>query len=240
MRKNYFLTSIFSLIVFASIFGNGKIVNSNSIKEKNKNSSQKLANKTAAPVVDFNFNNNNACSGTNITFSPNVTGDAPFTYAWEFGDGNTSTTSNPTYAFTALGCAFRNFNVKLTVTDVNGISNSVTKPVSVQEKPDLKFGDLNAASGSPAFERCGDNNSNPQYTINVGNTSTSSACITSYNIEWGDGSTETNVTFPKSHTYDKLGSYNMTITGIGNSGCNNSITYVVKNSNNPIGALIAP
>jgi hypothetical protein len=32
----------------------------------------------------------------------------------------------------------------------------------------------------------------------------------------------------------------MVITGVGASGCNNSITYVVKNSNNPIGSLIAP
>jgi hypothetical protein len=35
----------------------------------------------------------------------------------------------------------------------------------------------------------------------------------------------------------KLGSFNILITGVGSSGCNNAITYVVKNSNNPILAL---
>jgi hypothetical protein len=50
---------------------------------------------------------------------------------------------------------------------------------------------------------------------------------------------ETNVTFPRTHTYMKLGSFNMVVTGMGTS-CNNSIVYIVKNSNNPIGALIAP
>ncbi|MFC3336045.1 PKD domain-containing protein [Flavobacterium palustre] len=190
----------------------------------------------AAPVVDFSFNNNNSCSDTPITFNPNVSGDAPYTYLWDFGDGTTSTDSNPTHSFTALGCGVQNFDVKLTVRDRNGLDNSVTKRVSVQQKPDLRFINLNASN----FERCGDNNSNPNYTINVDNRSASTACITSYNIDWGDGSTETNVSFPKPHTYTKLGSFNMVITAVGGSGCNNRISYIVKNSNNPVGALIAP
>jgi hypothetical protein len=36
----------------------------------------------------------------------------------------------------------------------------------------------------------------------------------------------------------KLGSFNMVV--MGSTSCNNSIVYIVKNSNNPIGALIAP
>ena len=192
-----------------------------------------------APTVDFTFNNNNSCSDTPITFNPIVSGDAPYTYVWDFGDGTTSTNSNPTHAFTALGCGIQNFSVKLTVTDRNGLSNSITKTVSVQQKPDLKF--VNKDVGlSSVFERCGDNNSSLSYTINVGNMSTSNACITSYNIDWGDGRTETNVSFPKQHTYTRLGSFNMVITAVGGSGCNNRISYIVKNSNNPVGALIAP
>ncbi|MGC1206228.1 MAG: PKD domain-containing protein [Flavobacteriaceae bacterium] len=193
------------------------------------------------PIVNFSFNNNGACSDTPITFTPVVTGDAPFSYLWDFGGGNTSTNSNPTFSFNALGCGFQSNAVTLTVTDANGISNSISKPISVQQKPDLEFLNLNAPIGSVApFEKCGDNNSDLEYTINVGNNSNSSSCITSYNIDWGDGSSETNATFPVMHTYMQLGSFNMVVTGIGDSGCNNSITYVIKNSNNPIGALIAP
>jgi gliding motility-associated-like protein len=199
----------------------------------------RVESNVVAPTVDFTFTNNNSCSDTPITFTPNITGDVPYTYLWDFGDGTSSTESNPTHIFTAFGCGFQNFDVKLTVKDRNGLGNSVTKTVSVQQKPDLRFVNRDAGSSS-VFERCGDNNSSLSYTINVGNMSASTACITSYNIDWGDGNTETNVSFPKPHTYVKLGSFNMIITAIGGSGCNNSISYIVKNSNNPVGALIAP
>lgn len=211
------------------------ILGFNPIIANNLNTTTELV----APSIDFNFNNNNSCSGVPITFNPIVSGDTPFTYLWDFGDGTTSTDSNPMHTFTALGCSFQNFNVKLIIKDINGQENSVTKIVRVQQKPNLKFVNLNASSSS-TFERCGDNNSNLSYNINVGNSSTSISCINSYNIDWGDGSTETNVSFPRQHLYRRLGSFNMVITAIGGSGCNNSISYIVKNSNNPVGALIAP
>lgn len=195
--------------------------------------------KVVAPTVDFSFTNNNSCSDTPISFNPVVSGDAPYTYLWDFGDGTSSASSNPTHTFTALGCGTQNFTVKLTVKDRIGLSTTVTKNVSVLQKPDLKFVNLNAGSSS-VFERCGDNNSNLSYTINVGNISASTACITSYNIDWGDGNTETDVRFPKQHTYQRLGSFNMVITAVGSVGCNNTVSYIVKNSNNPVGALIAP
>jgi gliding motility-associated-like protein len=229
MGKLYFLHLYFLLIITTSVHAFGAV-------NKNDFTSNKgYENLFLAPNVDFNFTNDGTCSGTPITFNPVVSGTAPFSYKWDFGDGTTSADSNPSHSFTSVGCGTQSFTVKLTVTDASG-ENSITKTITVKQKPDLKF----VNSGSTSFERCGDNNSSPKYTINVVNNSASSACITSYNIDWGDGSSETNVTFPKAHEYQKLGSYNMVITGIGNNGCNNSVTYVVKNSNNPLGALIAP
>ncbi|WP_163407529.1 PKD domain-containing protein [Flavobacterium ajazii] len=232
MRKLYFLHILFIIIITTSVYSFGS--NNRNIPI-NKNYSNFIA-----PSVDFTFTNDGACSGTPVTFSAIVNGSAPFSYKWEFGDGKTSTDINPSHVFTAVGCGTQNFSVKLTVTDATGQTGSITKPISVKQKPDLKFTDLNAPGSNKPFERCGDNNSNPKYTINVGNNSTSVSCITSYNVDWGDGTSETNVSFPKTHQYQKLGSFNMVITGIGSNSCNNSVTYVVKNSNNPIGALIAP
>jgi gliding motility-associated-like protein len=228
MRKIFFLHLHFLLLLTASVYG------SNST-DKN------YRNLVSPPSVDFSFSNDGSCSGTLMGFTPIVSGASPFTYQWDFGDGKTSASSNPSHAFTALGCSVQSFTVKLTVTDATGAVISKTKVISVKQKPDLKFINLNAPSGSSApFEKCGDNNSDLKYTIKVGNSSSSASCVASYNVDWGDGSSDTNVTFPKTHTYMKLGSFNMVITGLGINGCDNSITYVVKNSNNPIGALIAP
>lgn len=238
MRKIYFLTLTFFLILTTSVYGFGTTDRSNLTKIPLKNESHTTL--AALPNVDFNFNNN-ACSGSPVLFTPTVSGDAPFKYQWDFGDGETSNSNTPAHTFTALGCGTQNFSVKLTVTDTNGGISTITKSITILQKPNLKFVNLNAPSGSSApFEKCGDNNSDLNYTINVGNTSASISCITSYNVEWGDGSVETNVTFPRMHTYTRLGSFNMVITGIGSNGCSNTITYVVKNSNNPIGSLIAP
>jgi gliding motility-associated-like protein len=236
--KIFSLTISFLLLFVASVFG---FNNADTSIYTAGISNVDYKNFVLPLTVNFSFNNDGACSGTRITFTPDISGDSPFTYKWDFGDGNTSTNSNPDHSFTALGCGFQNFTVKLTVTDASGLSNSVSKNISVQQKPELKFINLNAPVGSSApFEKCGDNNTDLIYSINVGKGTASSACVTSYNVEWGDGSVETNVIFPRAHSYMKLGSFNMVVTGIGGNGCNNSITYVVKNSNNPIGALIAP
>ena len=238
MRKKYLLAPIFFLFSSFFVFANNKIVVTTII---NTNAIMHDHNVALAPNVSFIFTSNGSCSGTPIAFTSVVTGDGPFKYLWDFGDGSTATIANPTHSFVALGCGNQNFTVKLTVTDNNGLTTSSTEVLSVKQKPDLKFVNLSATAGSTApFEKCGDNNSDPKYTINVGNASNSGTCITSYSVNWGDGIVENNVTFPRMHTYMKLGAYNMIITGLGTNGCSNDITYVVKNSNNPIGALIAP
>ena len=234
MRKLYLLHLFFALLITSSVFG-FRTVDKNLIHNNN-------INFVAPPNVDFTFTNDGACSGAPVSFNPVISGGAaPYKYVWNFGDGTpNSTESNPSHSYTALGCGLQSFNVTLTVTDANGEVNSRIRTVSVKQKPDLKFVDQNNPGSSKPFERCGDNNSNPKYTIIVGNNSTSVGCISAYNVDWGDGTFESNVTFPKTHQYQKLGSFNMVITANGSNGCSNSITYVVKNSNNPIGALIAP
>jgi PKD repeat protein len=94
------------------------------------------------PNVNFSFTSDGSCSGTPIIFTSTVSGIAPFKYSWDFGDGTTSTDSNPKHVFNATGCGSQNFTVKLTVTDKNGEVNSVTKTVAVKQKPDLKFTNL--------------------------------------------------------------------------------------------------
>ena len=190
------------------------------------------------PIIDFTFSSNNVCSGQTISFTSTVTGNNPFTYAWDFGDGSTSTLANPDHSFQAsLGCGSENFNVTLVVTDVNNDTTTISKPITIEKIPDISFEDVNAGFGVP-FENC--NQGPVNYTVTVGNTSNSSSCITSYSINWGDGTSASNVTFPLSHTYQTLGLFNMVISGVGSNGCQAQKVFVVKNSSNPQGGLSSP
>ncbi|WP_248722788.1 PKD domain-containing protein [Seonamhaeicola sp. ML3] len=191
------------------------------------------------PSVDFTFNNDNTCSGTPVNFTSIVSGGtAPYSYNWTFSDGSTSTLQNPTHEFINLGCGSRIFNATLEVTDANGCSNtSSLKPITVIDKPLLEFYDVD--SRFDPFNNCGNNTLDPSYTINVGLDNVS-PCVNSYDVDWGDGSPiETNVTFPATHTYTQLGSFNMEITGRG-TNCDNTVTYLIKNSSNPTGAIVNP
>lgn len=171
MKKNTFLSVLlFSIVIITtSLYAFSKL-NFGHINSK-PNKSLFIA---PPPTVDFSFNNSNECSGTQVNFTPTVTGDGPFSYLWHFGDdGSTSTSNNPSHSFTALGCGTSNINVTLTVTDANDESTTVTKAVPVSEKPNLNFYDIDAeAYFTPSFDNCGNNTSDPTYTINVGNRST--------------------------------------------------------------------
>ena len=141
---------------------------------------------------------------------------------------------NPNHIFNALGCGSQDFNVTLTITNAEGCSSSSSQTVTVLRRPDIEFED---ASGNN-FDNCANVSTN--YTVTVNNTSSSQACITSYSINWGDGSPVINVTnasFPITHTYTYLSSFYLEITANGDNSCSNSVTYFVKNSSNPAGGI---
>jgi hypothetical protein len=59
--------------------------------------------------------------GENIRFNADVAGGfAPFSYEWDFGDGNTSTTESPRYSYDSPGT----YSVRLTVVDDRGNTDS--------------------------------------------------------------------------------------------------------------------
>src|SRR6266480_1592584 len=65
-------------------------------------------------TVDFSFSPSSPTVGQSVSFTPVVSGGiAPYTYAWAFGDGATSTAANPSHTYSVAG----GFTVKLTVTD---------------------------------------------------------------------------------------------------------------------------
>jgi PKD repeat protein len=72
--------------------------------------------------VKFTASSVNAKTGDDLYFYPDVAGGfTPYSYEWDFGDGQTSTESNPTHAYAKPGT----YSVSLKVTDDRG--NSVTE-----------------------------------------------------------------------------------------------------------------
>ncbi|MDQ5930640.1 MAG: hypothetical protein QG594_2428, partial [Bacteroidota bacterium] len=194
------------------------------------------------PIVDFTFTNDNSCSGTTMQFNPSVTGSGTIKYSWNFGDGTAlSNLQNPTHQFTALGCGTSTFSVVLTI-NVNGCTVTKTQIITVKQKPNISFTDLNNPFSQDPFNNCSNAASNIGFSISVGNSSTST-CIdpNSYTIDWGDGSPVLkNASFPAAHTYNLIGAYNMVITALGINGCSNSMTYIIKNVTNPSGGIVSP
>jgi len=78
----------------------------------------------AAPIADFSYTGANQHAPATVTFT-NLSTNAS-SYAWDFGDNQTSTLANPSHQYTAGGV----YTVKLTSTG-NGVNSVATKTVNI-------------------------------------------------------------------------------------------------------------
>jgi gliding motility-associated-like protein len=193
---------------------------------------------TDPPVVGFIFNNDGACSGETVEFTSDVVGSGTYEYHWKFGDGNTSTLKNPTHIYNATGTGTETFFVQLSVSDGDNCTANATKEIVVQEKPVLLF--IDHENPPRQFRNCGvspdpDDPDADDFAISVRNASSNTSAIDadSYTIDWGDGTSSQQVSFPAPHTYTSIGDYNMVISATGTNGCAAQKTYLVLNSSNP-------
>jgi PKD repeat protein len=70
-------------------------------------------------------------TGSLIQFTGTATGGTPpYTWAWEFGDGGTSTQQNPTHTYTTAGL----YTVTLTVTDSASVTAQDTTTANITQK----------------------------------------------------------------------------------------------------------
>lgn len=84
-----------------------------------------------APVANFTGSPTTICQGGSIAFIDQST-NTPTSWAWDFGDGQTSTSQNPTNSYTSPGT----YTVSLTATNAGG-SNTSTMTNYVTVNPTL-------------------------------------------------------------------------------------------------------
>ena len=141
------------------------------------------------PSADFEF----AVDGLSVTFADTSTGN-PSSWAWDFGDGSSSTQQSPTHTFSVAGT----YAVKLTVSNgagSNGKTQLVTVPSGGPPEADfsfqvegLKVFFLDASTGNPESwawnfgdEGSSENTSdqqNPSHTYGTAGTYTVSLTVT--------------------------------------------------------------
>lgn len=81
------------------------------------------------PLADFSATPTLVFIPNAVTsFSANTTGFPPYNYAWDFGDGGTSTSASPSHTYNVI--AYK--TVSLTVTDNTGCSKTIVKPDYIQ------------------------------------------------------------------------------------------------------------
>ena len=113
-----------------------------------------------APLAKASANPDSGAAPLAVAFSSagstDPDGDA-ITYAWDFGDGGTSTSANPSHTYNTNGT----YTAKLTVRDSGGKTGSVTLPIVVgNTRPKVAF----SAPPDGGFIDFGDK---VDYTVNV-------------------------------------------------------------------------
>lgn len=158
------------------------------------------------PIASFtyqvNCNNKRAVAFTNTSKTDLAYG--PVTYAWDFGDGNTSIVANPTHTYAAIGA----YTVRLTVTNA-GCTNSYSEIVNLSN---------DIAQFSISDDTVCRNQS---FTLTA--TNSSPANIASY--QWSyDGGAYQNLGPVVSTSFSSTGPHTISLVITDNNGCTDTIT----------------
>ena len=156
------------------------------------------------PTVDFDAFRY-GCAPISIAFSDLSSGSAPAqAWLWNFGDGLTATTQNPTHVYANNG----NYGVSLRVTDANGCVNTRTKPGFIRLRHPVANFTSNAGITCP-----------PQ-TVTFTNTSTHDTTLT-YQWDFGDGHTSTQAS--PVHVYHSSDTFTVTLIVTDVFGCSDTL-----------------
>lgn len=171
-----------------------------------KDSTSQVVTVASPPVADFTAPSSASCqSSLTVNFQDISTG--PVSWLWDFGDSTTSTEQNPSHTYSSYG----DYTVSLIITNSSGCQDTITKMNFIRlQQPKVSVRGLPARGCIP-------------FTIAPVPAITSVDAITSYNWDFGDGTTSTQQN-PR-HTYPIQGTYTVKLVYTTSTGCTDSIVF---------------
>jgi len=164
------------------------------------------------PVASFTSNSTTGLRPLSITFRDTSTG-LPDSWAWDFGDGNISTSKNPVHEYSNPG----KYSVNLSVANERG-SDYIQKVnyITVLPRPPSSDFISNVTSG------------NIPLTVRFNDTSTGAPALWDWDFGDGYASTEQNPI----HTYYAAGNYTVTLKVSNADGPNSKATTITVQGQN--------
>lgn len=157
------------------------------------------------PPTGFTASAMQSCQAPfNVSFTPAASGN--YTYEWNFGDGGTSSASNPSHTYTAPGV----YTVQLVVTNASGCRDTLTRTDYINiELPEIAIEGFPVTGCVPA-------------TVHPTASVTVNEPVASYLWNFGDGTTSSSAT--PAHTYTRAGTYDVSLTITTVGGCTRTVT----------------
>ena len=144
------------------------------------------------PIIpDFSYTIGFGCGGDTLNCTNSSWPAADLTYVWKFGDGGTSTATNPTHIYYSPGT----FNVELDITNTKCVADTI-ETITLNNLINAHF---TAVPDSFVCQK------NP-----VVFTNTSLGTLLKYHWYFGDGSTDTATN--TTHIYENSGIYNVILS----------------------------
>jgi len=174
---------------------------------------------SARPFANFTLPVGCSDSLLNFTDASSISSGSITNWLWTFGNGDSLSTQNPTYAFPDGG----GFDITLLVTSDSGCTDDTTYNLGINPSPDAAFIVDNTCVGQ---------------SVTFTDQTVSQSPVTSYSWDFGDSNTS-NLASP-SHTY-ATGvpfTYNVVFVVQAQNSCSDYVTIPVRISNPPTANFI--
>jgi gliding motility-associated-like protein len=161
--------------------------------------------------TQMSFSFADACAEEVVSFTDNSvppTGGTISSRVWDFGDGSTAVSANPSHAYTNPGT----YTVTLTSTNSFGCEYTTTDDIVIHPNPVPVFSAAPVCIGLT--------------TEFVEASTLSSGSILSWDWDFDDGNGSTDR--EPTHTYDSPGIYNVTLTVTSDQGCVRELTLPIE------------